>query len=80
MIPTSPLELLTPMKLPAGSKHVVEISTPLGLGSGQIVRVYRKLLMYRRRLSSDWFLDPEQAERFARKTAANLAAQDNSAP
>jgi len=60
------------MRIPAGRKYLVEITSPRGLGAGQIVRVYHKLLFFRRRLSSDWFLDPEQAERFARKTAAEL--------
>ncbi len=64
------------MRIPVDKKYVIEILTPRGLGAGQIVRVYRKLLFFRRRLSSDWFLDQDQAERFASKAAENLALQE----
>jgi len=67
------------MKIPAGPKYFVEISTARGLGASQIVRVYRKVLMFRKRVSSDWFLDPEDAERFARRVASDLAASNNGA-
>jgi hypothetical protein len=65
------------MRIPAGSKYYVEITAPRGLGAGQIVRTYRKLLFFRRRVSSDWFLDQAQAERFARRVAADLSAQES---
>jgi hypothetical protein len=42
-----------------------------GLGSLWIVRVYRKSLLRNRLVSSDWFLDRVQAERFVRD-AANI--------
>jgi hypothetical protein len=67
------------MKIPVGKKYVVEVLTPRGLGGGQIVRVYRRLLFFRKRLSSDWFLDQKQAERFARKAVADLAQGKNGA-
>jgi hypothetical protein len=60
------------MRIPAGRKYIVEISAPRGLGSGSIVRVYRKFPIFRRLISSDWFLDGNQAERFAREIAGNL--------
>lgn len=67
------------MKIPAGPKYFVEISSARGLGASQVVRVYRKVLMFRKRVSSDWFLDPEDAERFARRVARELAARNNGA-
>ncbi len=67
------------MKIRIGNKYLVELLTPRGLGAGHIVRVYRKRLFFRRRLSSDWFLDRGEAERFARKTAENLELQESGA-
>ena len=67
------------MKIPVGGKYLVEITTPRGLGAGQIVRVYRKLLFLRRRISSDWFLDEQQAKRFARKTVTDLELRSSGA-
>lgn len=64
-----------PVKIPVGRKYIIEISTPRGLGAGQIVRAYRKRFLFRRRVSSDWFLDPDQAERFARRLASTLAME-----
>jgi hypothetical protein len=68
------------MQIPAGNNHTVEIVTPHGMGSGQIVRAYRKFFVFRRRVSSDWFLNREQAERFARKLAAEIASEESGTP
>ncbi len=65
------------MKFSVGTKYLIEVIAPRGLGAGQIVRVYRRLLFFRRRLSSDWFLDRGQAEHYARKVAKDLAVQDS---
>lgn len=67
------------MRIPAGPKYVVEISEARGLGAGRIVRVYRKGLVFRKRISSDWFLDPAQAEEFARRVASDLSAGNDGA-
>jgi hypothetical protein len=61
------------MRIPVGRKYFIDILAPRGFGSGKIVRVYQKLFLFRRRISSDWFLDDGQAERFVRKVAAELA-------
>ncbi len=61
------------MRIPVGRKYFIEILAPRGSGSCKIVRVYQKLFLFRRRISSDWFLDDEQAERYVRKVAAELA-------
>jgi hypothetical protein len=63
------------MQIQVGNKYTVELTVPRGLGENQIVRVYRRLLFFRKRLSSDWFLNQGQAERFARKIAAELTAR-----
>jgi hypothetical protein len=67
------------MRIKVDNRHLIEITAPRGLGSGKIVRVYRTLLFFRRRLSSDWFLDDDQAERFARKRAAELSGRESAA-
>ncbi len=41
------------------------------------VRVYRKTLFCRRRVSSDWFLDERQAKQFAEKLALELSEEAN---
>jgi hypothetical protein len=63
------------MQIVVGHKYIIELTTPRGVGGGQIVRVYRKWMFFRKRMTSDWFLDREQAERFARKVAVDLAGQ-----
>jgi hypothetical protein len=37
-----------------------------------VVRTYRKLFLFKKRVSSDWFLDQDQANRFARQLAQDL--------
>lgn len=67
------------MRIKVGRKFLVELLSPRGLGAGYIVRAYRKALFFRRRLSSDWFLDRQEAERFARKLAEDLEFQESGA-
>jgi hypothetical protein len=45
----------------------VEIEEINGLGATWIVRSYRKIAFWRRRLSSDWFLNGDQANKFAQQ-------------
>ena len=54
----------------------VEVVRIDGLGSTWIVRVYRRCLFFRRMVSSDWFLDGAQAERFAQRLRAELTLKD----
>jgi hypothetical protein len=68
------------MRIPVGKKFLVEITAPRGVGASQIVRVYRKMFLFRRRLTSDWFFSREEAERFARKVASDLALRETGTP
>ncbi|MGB5873533.1 MAG: hypothetical protein WBG80_00210 [Bacteroidota bacterium] len=56
--------------------YQVEVVRIAGQGSNWIVRVYKKLFFYRRRVSSDWFLDGAQAERFAQQLRKDLALKE----
>jgi hypothetical protein len=60
------------MRIAAGNGYNVHMEQINGLGTTWIVRVYRKKLLFRKLISSDWFLDGAQAERFARQLAAEL--------
>jgi hypothetical protein len=42
------------------------------LGSSWIVRVYRKKFLFKKVVSTDWFLDRLQAERYAAQVAVEL--------
>jgi hypothetical protein len=64
------------MTFPAGNRHIVELTqTPLA-GTPWVVRVYKKRFMIKRRISSDWFLDGEQARRFADQLSRELGNPD----
>ena len=60
------------MKISAGDAYVIEVEQGKKLGSAWTVRVYRKVLFLKRRLSSDWFLNEEQAMQFAREAAEEV--------
>ena len=60
------------MVLPAGKGVSVEYARGENAGMPWIVRTYEKKFLMRRVISSDWFLDPEQAKRFAETLAAEL--------
>ena len=50
----------------------VVVKNPKNLGTPWVVRTYRKTFLCNRRVSSDWFLDGDQAKRFARQLASDL--------
>ncbi len=60
------------MKIPAGDGYVIEVEQAKKLGSAWTVRVYRKVLFLKRQLSSDWFLNEEQAMQYAREAAEEI--------
>ena len=66
------------MIIPAPKGYSVTIDQGVGLGSPWIVRVRKKFLLGKRRISSDWFLEREQAERFARDAARMLETSSGS--
>ena len=59
--------------------YTVSVTHVEGLGSPWIVRVSRRKFLFRTSISSDWFLDREQALRFADQAAAELGAGKGSA-
>jgi hypothetical protein len=56
----------------AGSRYIVTLEYESRLGSNWIVHTYKRLLFLKRLISSDWFLNKEQAERFAHQLAEEL--------
>ncbi len=60
------------MKISAGDPYVIEVEQADKLGSAWTVRVYRKVLFFKRRVSSDWFLDEDQAVQYARDAAQEI--------
>ena len=44
-----------------------------GAGSNWIVRLYRRILFFRKLVSSDWFLDGPQAREYAEQLRRELA-------
>jgi hypothetical protein len=71
-ITTPSHEMCIQMILSAGKTFSVEYGTAPGTGSPWVVRVYRKRFLVRQRISSDWFLEADQAKRFAEGIAAQL--------
>jgi len=63
----SPAMTITP-----GNGYFIDVRQISGLGSTWIVRTYRRRLFRKSLVSSDWFLDGEQARRFAEDIANDL--------
>jgi hypothetical protein len=68
------------MTLPAGNGYSVQIEEINGLGSTWIVRVRKKFLLFNTTVTSDWFLDGAQANRFAEQLAGELRAGSGPKP
>jgi len=62
----------------AGNGYTISLDQTRGLGSIWVVRTYKRVLFFRRIISSDWFLDSPQAQQFAEQVAAELRADANS--
>lgn len=62
-----------------GNGYTVEIEQIEGLGTPWIVRSYRKVAFLRRRMSSDWFLNEQQAQAFAGQLVRDLETEQSSA-
>ncbi|HEX9006291.1 MAG TPA: hypothetical protein VF889_03280 [Bacteroidota bacterium] len=60
------------MKISSGDGYVIEVEQEKKLGSAWTVRAYRKVLFFKRLVSSDWFLNEEQAMEYAREAAEEL--------
>jgi hypothetical protein len=55
----------SPMTSSSKNGYTIEIRQVKGLGAPWIVRVFKKRFPFRKVISSDWFLNQQQAERFA---------------
>lgn len=64
------------MNTPAGNGYIVQLTQIPNTGTPWIVRVYRKRLLFKRLISSDWFLDGEQAKRFADQLSKELTSSN----
>jgi hypothetical protein len=60
------------LNIPAGKSFLVELEENHGIGTSWIVRVYKKNFLFKKRVSSDWFLDRDQAKTFAEELALEL--------
>lgn len=60
------------MKIPVAKNLFVQIEQPKGTGSTWVVRVFRRKFPFKKLISSDWFLDEEQARSFAQQLADAL--------
>jgi hypothetical protein len=60
------------------NRYVITTENIHGLGSTWIVRVYRKVFHFRRLISSDWFLDADQARTFAEQLQHDLSGKGSS--
>ena len=59
------------MKIPAGN-FVVEIESKEEQGANWIVRLYKKSFPFKRLISSDWFLQEQQATVFGQELAERV--------
>jgi len=53
--------------------YTVDVEKIKGLGTTWIVKVFKKIFVFRKQVSSDWFLDGAQAERYASQVREELA-------
>jgi len=75
LLSVSPIQLILMADTNQGG-YQVEVVRIAGQGSAWIVRVYKKLFFCRKRVSSDWFVDGAQAERFAQRLRKDLALKE----
>jgi hypothetical protein len=62
----------------AAGNFIITIEEIKQLGKAWVVRVSRKRLLGGKRISSDWFLDEEQAQNFARELEGKLKGSNES--
>ncbi|MBI5472992.1 MAG: hypothetical protein HY961_11660 [Ignavibacteriae bacterium] len=59
------------MTISAG-KHTITLDESAERGMTWVVRLYRKGFLFKKKISSDWFLDKEQARGFAEQLAEEV--------
>ena len=60
------------MVIKPGNGYTIEVKQIDQVGAPWLVRLYRKRLLLKSRISSAWFLNEEQAHRFATELAREL--------
>ena len=60
------------MRTTVGNNLIIELGQTRAIGFPWLVRVYKKVLGIKRRVSSDWFLDEEQARNYMEQLVADL--------
>lgn len=60
------------MTISQNRHYTVVLDQPEGIGTVWVVRVYKKGFLFKKLISSDWFLDERQARRFAESLAQAL--------
>jgi hypothetical protein len=58
--------------------YTIEIEQIDGLGAPWLVRTYKKLAFLKRRVSSDWFLNAEQAQAFTKQLISDIETANDS--
>lgn len=66
------------MSIVSVGNFIIEVTQMHGAGGNWLVRVYRKLFLFKKRVSSDWFLDETQARTFAEQIASHLKTNGSS--
>ena len=56
----------------AGNSYYVEVGQVRGTGDVWIVRLFKRVLFFKKMVSSDWFLNEEQARKFGERLAIEL--------
>lgn len=65
----------TLMQTSANKNLFVEVTQIPRSGSPWLVRVYRKVLFFKKLVSSDWFLNEVQARKFAQQLTRDLSSK-----
>jgi hypothetical protein len=60
------------MTIPSPKNYSITVEQTPDTGSAWLVRVHRKRFLWKKLVSSDWFLDPDQAREFAEQLASDL--------
>jgi len=63
------------MKINAGNGYIIKIPDTPESGNAWIVRLYRKRLFFKKLVTSDWFLDREQARTFGEQLSRDIQTQ-----
>ena len=60
------------MRIPAGKNFIVELEQPERTGTTWVVKVFQRRFPFKKLISSEWVLEREQAQNFARQLADAL--------